>query len=364
MNTAALAAPITYYPGLEEPEKDEAETAASLTETMLKISETTFADSKHAMRSVHAKSDGLLHGELVIADNLPPELRQGLFAEAGRYPVVMRLSTSPGDILDDKISTPRGLALKVIGVPGARLSDAPAQTSQDFVMVNGPAFQNANAKSFLSNVKLLAATTDKAEGFKKAASAIFRGTEKVIEALGGESAKIKGMGGHPQTHPLGETFYTQVPLRYGDYVAKVSVAPASANLKALTDAPVDLDDAPNGLREAVVSFFSAQSGDWELRVQLCRNLESMPIEDASAVWPEDQSPYITVARIHVAQQDAWSDTASPREEDALAFNPWNALDAHRPLGSINRVRKPVYAGSVDFRSRHNGCPIAEPRSAR
>lgn len=37
----------------------------------------------------------------------------------------MRFSTNPGDMLDDKVSTPRGLAIKLIGVEGARLPGSP-----------------------------------------------------------------------------------------------------------------------------------------------------------------------------------------------------------------------------------------------
>jgi hypothetical protein len=32
--------------------------------------------------------------------------------------VVIRLSTTPGDILDDTVSTPRAPALKIVGVEG------------------------------------------------------------------------------------------------------------------------------------------------------------------------------------------------------------------------------------------------------
>jgi hypothetical protein len=33
----------------------------------------------------------------------------------------------------------------------------------------------------------------------------------------------------------------------------------------------------------------------------------MPVEDASVLWSEDQSPYRPVARITAAAQDIWSD---------------------------------------------------------
>jgi hypothetical protein len=45
----------------------------------------------------------------------------------------------------------------------------------------------------------------------------------------------------------------------------------------------------------------------------------------------------------------------------MQFNPWHALAAHRPLGSIMRVRKAVYAMSKRFRAERNGIEIVEPR---
>ncbi len=68
--------------------------------------------------------------------------------------------------------------MKVIGVEGERLPDSEGDRTQDFVMVNAPAFTAATSKKFLSNLKLLAKTTDKAQGAKKALSAVLRGTEK------------------------------------------------------------------------------------------------------------------------------------------------------------------------------------------
>jgi hypothetical protein len=75
-----------------------------------------------------------------VLDALAPAYAHGIFAHAASWPVVMRLSTTPGDVLDDKISTPRGLALKAIGVEGARVDASEGDIIQDFVMVNGPAF--------------------------------------------------------------------------------------------------------------------------------------------------------------------------------------------------------------------------------
>ncbi|MDX7324828.1 hypothetical protein SJ307_23150, partial [Providencia rettgeri] len=80
------------------------------------ILERTAEDYGHAVRSVHAKSHGILEGEMTIDADLPPHLAQGLFATPGTHRVMIRLSTNAGDILPDAISLPRGLAMKVYGV--------------------------------------------------------------------------------------------------------------------------------------------------------------------------------------------------------------------------------------------------------
>jgi catalase len=355
-----IKSPIRFNPSVETPEPDEAQINAELIETLLKISRTTFEHSGHAIRSVHAKSHGLLNGELEVLSNLPPELSQGLFAQPGRYPVLLRLSTTPGDLLDDKVSTPRGMAVKIVGVPGERLPGSEDDASQDFVLVNGPAFNAPNTKKFLSSLKLLAATTDKAPGTKKIVSAVMRGGEAIVEAFGGKSPKLVSMGGQPETHILGETFFSQVPLRYGDYIAKVAIAPVSEQLRALTGSPLDLGGKPDGIRESVVNFFRNTDAIWEVRIQLCTDLETMPVEDASVIWPEDESPYRAVARIRVPAQPAYSKANVAAIDESLAFSPWNGLAAHRPLGSIMRSRADAYRQSAQFRAEANKCPIRHP----
>jgi hypothetical protein len=362
MSDALPKPPVRYSAEVERPEEGEADTSRQLNEALHSILETTSKDYGHAVRSVHAKSHGLLDAELTIADDLSAELAQGLFAEGGRYKVVMRFSTNPGDILDDSISVPRGVAIKVLGVEGARLPGSEGDGTQDFILVNGPVFAAAKAKDFLANLKLLAKTTDKAEGAKKLLSALLRGTETALETVGLESATLKQLGGHPNTHPLGETYYTQTAFRFGDFIAKFSLAPVSPNLTSLTDDPVNPSGRPDALREVISDTMIEQDGEWELRVQLCTDLEAMPIEDPSKQWDEAESPYRAVGRIRAPAQLSWSVDRAKVVDDQLSFSVWHGLAAHQPLGSINRVRRPAYQMSADFRGRFNGCPIHEPKT--
>ncbi|MVW63472.1 catalase [Massilia sp. NEAU-DD11] len=356
-----MTAPIPFEPRFESLEDDEAQTSFDLQTTMRSISTKTYEDSGRALRSVHAKTHGLLVGELTVEAGLPDAYAQGLFAQPGTYPVVMRLSTTPGDVLADDVSTPRGMGIKVVGVEGPRVGGSEHDVTQDFVLVNGPVFSAPNAQKFLGSAKLLAATTDKAPNLKRLFSALARGAEQAVEAVGGGSVTLKALGGHPETHPLGETYYSQVPILYGRYMAKVQVAPVSPALMALAGSHVDLEGRPDGLRDAVVGHFADEGGQWEVRVQLCTDIDRMPIEDASVEWPEDLSPYVTVARLRAAPQKAYGEDLARLVDDGMQFNPWHALAAHRPLGSIMRVRKAVYAMSKRFRAERNGSAIAEPR---
>ncbi len=125
----SFAEPLLYDPTVEQPKQDEAASTTAVTGLMHGILETTWSDYDHSVRRVHAKSHGLLEGELRVLDDLPEALAQGMFRRPATYPVVLRISTNPGDILNDTVSSPRDLAMKIIGVEGERLSGSEGATT-------------------------------------------------------------------------------------------------------------------------------------------------------------------------------------------------------------------------------------------
>jgi hypothetical protein len=68
----------------------------------------------------------------------------------------------------------------------------------------------------------------------------------------------------------------------------------------------------------------------------------MPLEDASVIWDEDRSPFVTVATLQFEDQPVEDENVLQACEQR-AFNPWQSLAAHTPLGRMNAVRKAVYA---------------------
>lgn len=354
--------PELFRPDLEVIDKDEAQTTEDLMTTMLSISRKVYEDSGHAQRSVHAKSHGLLKVDVEVLGGLPEPLAQGVFAAPRHHEGILRLSTIPGDILPDKVSTPRGAALKLLGVEGQRLPGAEGDHDQDFVFVNGKKFAAPTAKAFLKNLKLLAATTDKIEGVKVVMSGALRGIEKLVEKTGHESTFVKSMGGEPEANILGESFFSQLALRHGRYVAKLALIPVSANLKALTDQLVDIGHDDNAIRTAVQRFFETETGEWALQAQLCANSQDMPVEDASKEWDEAVSPFVTIARVIAGPQNAWSQERSTAVDDGMGFSPWHGIADHQPLGGIMRVRRLSYDRAQKFRSERNPTPVRSPET--
>ena len=355
-------APVRYRPDVEQVQAGEAETVQKLNAAFDTILERTSEDYGHAVRSVHAKSHGVLEGELTVDAGLPPELAQGLFANAGTHKVLIRLSTNAGDILPDTIGLPRGLAMKVFDVPGERLPGSEG-TAQDFVMINGKVFTAPSAEKFLGNLQMLAKTTDRLEGTKKVVSAALRGVRSALEAVGVESPAINSLGGAPNVEPLGETYYSVTAFRYGDYMAKFSLKPVAPVMTALTGKTIEIGGREDAIRDEVQKEMRGTDAEWEFRVQLCRDLEKQPIEDPTVEWDEAEAPFIRVGTIHAEPQDSWDTARVQRINEQTRFSIWTGIAAHQPLGNVNRVRRDTYRHSADFRARVNGCPYHEPAGA-
>lgn len=359
----ALARPVPYSPEVEQVPADEAETIEKINQMMVGMAETVRQKHGKAMRATHAKATGLLKGELVVPADLPPELAQGMFARPGRYDVLVRYSQGPSNPVPDRASGQRGMSLKVLGVEGPHVAGSRETTTQDWILAPDPAFVSATAKTFLLNFQLGASNTP---GLPDAviigASYAARGAEAALEAVGLEVGTLKLLGREP-VHPVSHPYYSQTPSRYGDYIAKVAAFPTPETLAALGNPHVDTSQDEDAFRAVMVAFFAHHGAEFDLRVQLCTNLETMPIEDASAQWPEDQSPYRTVARLSLLVQDAFSEEHFRYFEQRISFNPIHALDAHRPLGGVQRARMQAYMQTQDFRQRTNGANPAEPGSS-
>ena len=342
---------LLYSPSVERIAANEQETIDGIIKGMTRQSEVVETREHHAVRASHAKSSGLVVGDMTIPDS-PAELAQGLFAKPGTHRIAIRFAQGPGETLGDRVSTHRGMAIKVFGVEGEKLPGHKAST-QDFVLATGPTFPSGTAEGFLRDAKLIGAATPLPEGVKSAISATMRGFNKALMSFGSQSARADFFG-HAFNHPLADAYFSQVPIRFGDYVAKLGAFPASGAQDTLKDWRLDPDQDEDGFRHATVDFIRTHETVFELRAQLWVNSETQPIEDSSVEWSADESPYRTVATIRIPAQEAYSSARQHYFDEVMTFRPAHALTLHRPLGSVMRARLQVYAALSAFRHRENG----------
>lgn len=351
---------LRYSEDIEVIQPDEAAMIEEIIAAMGQVNRAVFDRHRHATRDAHAKSHGILKGQLIIDDNLAPHLAQGLFARPGQYDAIIRLSSAPGDLHSDQAPAPHGMAIKVLGVAGARLLPDDAGASQDFLLVNAPTIPFGEVRAYRDMQHTLAQIEAVPDQLPEAAAALARGAKAVLGAVGlHPPGLVEGLA-TANDHVLGETYHSMAAIRFGEHVAKLSIAPDSPEVKALTGVVADPRGGDSVLRDLVVDFFRRQGAEYRLRAQLCTDLAAMPVEDASVLWAEDRSPHQPLARLVIPPQDAYSPARRVFADDILSFTPWHGIAEHRPLGSLMRARIKAYEASSARRHAMNMQPRREP----
>jgi len=344
--------PLPYTDDVETIPADEAKDIERVVLAMELILARTQAKSGEFRADVHVKAHGYAQGEFRVLQNLPDELAQGLFKHEGVYQTVVRFSNAASEPHADAIPDGRGMAIKVLGVKGDIVSvDEQRGPTQDFLMINHPAFFARNAKDFLRLERVLVEADD--SPVATASGALTGGDWNPLHWHWREMLGVAQIAGKLPAHPASNTYFSTSPIRFGKYMAKYRAQPVGDRADSYLDLVKKLRSDSDALRLALEATLRAEQVLFDFQVQLRTSEETMPIEDVTIEWPESDSPYRTVAQLVLPRQDI----APLRLQDAyrdLAFNVWHALAAHRPLGGINRVRRLAYPVSSAWRRRQAG----------
>ncbi|WP_283133011.1 catalase family protein [Rhizohabitans arisaemae] len=323
-----------------------------------------------AVRDAHAKGYGVVRGEVEILDGLPAEYAQGIYATPGRHDALVRFSNgSPHAGADARLGRATGLALKMFGIGGPTLlEDEPDTDTFDYALINAPVFFCNTVEHYLFIQELF---LDAPKYFAQGAPGRHRFYREFVTGKGSldpdewaweEFLAFLAVAQRPLVNVLLSTYWTMGAVRHGDYIAKVRVAPDPACAAAVVRRAIDVTSADEVFRPALVAEMRDRPYAFDVQVQLCTDLERMPVEDLTVEWPERLSPFVTVAKLHLPQQDL-SDEGTLTKMDALSFTPWRVTAEHAPLGEIMRARKEVYRRSSLQRHRLNRQQRREPRSA-
>lgn len=273
-----------------------------------------------------ARASGCVEAEFTVLESLPPDQRVGLFAAPRTYQAWIRFANASTQ--SDRERDTRGMAIKVLGVEGENLT--PGATAQDFILNSHPVMMVPGTREFL---ELLQA--NEAGGLRRA----------LYFLTHAKAATIAFASRANTTCHLDIPYWSTTPYRYGTGRAVKYIAmPTSPNKSQM---PAALTDTY--LRDALESRLAGQEATFDFMIQLQKDARRMPIEDASVEWKAEDSPYLRVARIRIPPQPVLEASRVARCEQ-VAFNPWNCLADHRPLGSMNRARREIYTAMAAFRA--------------
>ncbi len=277
------------------------------------------------------KTIACVNAELRTHEDIPKQLKHGIFAQAGSYPAMLRFANATNR--DDSKKDIRGLSIRLSNVKGNVVWGE--QGYQDFVLNSYPALFVATPEDFLSFIH--ARQNDKKLGFflnpfdlhLKSLWIVFKARKKHLS-------------------PLDIRYWSTVPFRLGkndNQAVKYSVTPCS-NYKTTQV----VNAGKNQLRAGLKAHLQKGKACFHFAVQTQTDQQSMPIEDASIIWDENVSPFHTVATITIDNQDFDNPEALAFCE-SCSFNPWQSLVAHEPLGRMNEVRRLVYTNAEKFRNK-------------
>ncbi|HXI71397.1 MAG TPA: catalase family protein [Verrucomicrobiae bacterium] len=327
-------------------DKEEALCSEIRREILLKLEQLYPTGGMFVRRDAHPKTHGVVRAEFRVNSDVPQEMRHGIFASPKTYQAWVRFSAGSPGIQSDRRPDIRGMAVKLMNVPGHKLIQQESlATTQDFLMANNPVYFIRNLTDYSS----FAASVRKGRlmsFFLNGMPWHWRLRELWLLAM----ATL-----HNVNNPLTIQYWSQTPYQLGPHRIKFSVKPHDMGL---TRVPTN---SPNYLQEAMTDLLQTKAVTFDFLVQLQVDKKTMPIEDATIRWDEKKSPFLKVASIYIPQQFFTSNEQMMFAEN-LSFTPWHSLPDHRPLGGINRARLTVYEAVSKMRHERNGFVREEPTS--
>lgn len=289
---------------------------------------------KTILRAFHPKMHGLVKGYFEIPSDLPSEYISPLFVPGKKYQTLIRFSNGNRKISSDAKKDLRGIAIKIIGVPGAKvLENEKGATTQDLLLANYPIFPPG---TFHGTVKGIVATSGNI-------------IQKIIFAVTHLRVVINAIRSATVSRDLlNTTYFSQVPYRFNNETfVKYILKPRDASR------PIPAADSKDGfLKERLIKSLSAGDVIFDLFIQ--KRQEGDLLNDASVEW---KGPAVKVASLRIIQQEF--DTTRQNEfGEKLSFTPWHSLPEHIPAGDIGIARKEIY----NIMSRFRGAFINEPSS--
>lgn len=286
-----------------------------------------------ALRDAHAKDTGCVKAVFRINKSLPRELRHGVFSRNCDYDAWIRFSDANSEVRNSRWPDARGMAIKLVGVDGPKLlvdSD-----NQDFIMVNHPTFFIDDLQRYLDTLKIF-----HSGGASEQLWSLARlNRQERWRAIRTNLTSVIA-------NPLFSQYWSMTSYRFGlragpKTAIKFTVKPRLPKAQSFIDKWVTILSPGFSSKNELAKVLAEREVTFDFFLQRFRNHEETPVENSMQEWAEEVAPLEPVATIIIPQQDVISEERDWFCEN-LSFNPWHCLAEHKPLGTVNRVRKQIY----------------------
>lgn len=326
--------------GKEYPPADEDFYIGQMVDELKKQMNQLFPSSKKMLRQAESKMHGCLAAKFIIHPNLEKKHRVGIFAKPRTYDAFVRFSNAKTGVSKDDTKDQQGMAVKLIGVKGEKLiSSEHLAGTQDFIGLNFETFVSKSVKEFAGIIKAFTSG--------KISLALFA-LNPLHWPLIIRIAKRKSI----ISSVLEQNYWSTTAYQFGDKKAIKFMFRSTLN----PDTLLPKKPGPDYLKNQMANFLGKSDMSFDFLVQFQKDADKMPIEDPTVKWKSD---YVKLASLYIPKQVF--DTDDHRMfGDALSFNPWHSLPAHRPLGGLNRARLRIYKELSEHRHRANQQKVFEP----
>ena len=331
----------------------EARLTGDIVEVIRQFIEKRFQEGRRpAMRDAHAQDTGCVRAIFRVDPDLAPALRHGVFGQPGKeYDAWIRFSNGNSEVLSSRVPDARGMAIKLMGVTGPKLLEDEIET-QDFVMANNPVFFVDDLQRYKDSLVAF-----HRGGYLRQFAAIFK--LKLREAR-----TVFKVNATFATNPLYCRYWSMTPYRLGARrnamtAIKFSVTPRVEADRGWVSSLGTFFSPGFSLKKELEKALAGKEMRFDFYVQRFVD-DRTPIEDTITEWKESVSKPEHVAEIVIPSQEVDTPARNSFGEN-LSFNPWHSVAEHKPLGTVNRVRKAIYLEISKYRHQLNRAPLREPK---
>ncbi len=342
---------------------------------------------RQVLRAAHARAYGCLNATLKVSNDLPDSIKVGLFKESGKeFPAMIRFSSGSGSSnKTDKDADFKGFAIKIGDIQGPAVQNPQAIINvQDFLFTNRPStfiktpeeqleFFEAAGHGKLGALGYFAKFSRfgmfkkfRVDSARKLKSVFTESYWSRVPFLMLNETDISSLN----SGTLSDSFIKNPPSEFAQKAVKLVVHPCDQEpgqepLLSEADFENKADDYLFDDFINTVKNVNSKPLCFKMAVQFFNKNQPImtPLNDPTQEWRESYKDIaeITIQRGQTQQMDsavkAHTNTQSRINQplgsqelesgdcERLAFNPWNGLVSHLPVGEMNFARKDVLAAS-------------------